>query len=154
MRVSGAYFTDYYRKLRNFTEDCATLLKYHLRNVVILQCFFGRVLIDRLHTYCRLNVVLMQTHADFVKNPPPNCLPANLPLVRRKFAVNSLFLRFGVVCSPFVFRYFPLFSVVERRNNGEQTNVERISNESRTEIERRANGERTENERRTSGDER
>ena len=31
-------------------------------------------LIDRLHTYCILNVVLMQTHADFAKNPPPNCL--------------------------------------------------------------------------------
>ena len=31
-------------------------------------------LIDRLHTYCRLNVVLMQTHAYFAKNPPPNCL--------------------------------------------------------------------------------
>ena len=75
-----------------------------------------------------------------------------LLLIRRYFAANSLLLRFGVVCSPFVFRYFPLFSVVERRNNGEQTNVERISNESRTEIERRSNGERTENERRTSGE--
>ena len=68
-----------------------------------------------------------------------------LPLIRCKFAASSLHLRFGVVCSPFVFRYFPLFSVVERRNNGEQTNVERISNERRTEIERRSNGDRTEN---------
>ena len=37
-------------------------------------------LIDRLHTYCRLNADLMQTHADFAKNPPSclykSCVPA------------------------------------------------------------------------------
>ena len=78
------------------------------------------VLIDRLHTYCRLNAVLMQTHADFAKNPPPirhlaACkFAASSPLVRCKFAASLLLLRFFFASESFALRFFPLFSVCFR----------------------------------------
>ena len=75
-----------------------------------------------------------------------------LPLIRRKFAVNSPLIRFFFaasslrsrllsVCFPFVFRYFPF-------ENGEKTEEERRKNGDRTRVERRSNGEWTEVERR------